>query len=49
MTVIARLFLSIHARKEPSTAENGNSENHEHQPERYDATSRAEACRSDQV
>src|SRR5829696_9557044 len=29
--------------------ENGNSENHEHQPERHGATSRAEACPSDQV
>src|SRR5215218_3233185 len=29
--------------------ENGNSEDHEHQPERHGATSRAEACRSDQV
>src|ERR671913_1616569 len=29
--------------------ENRNSEDHEHQSERHDATSRAEACRSDQV
>src|SRR5215207_6179243 len=29
--------------------ENRNSENHQHQPERHDATSRGEAGRSDQV
>src|SRR5215212_1453252 len=40
---------SWHGSIETDEHENRDSEDHEHQPERLDATSRAEACRSDQV